>query len=39
MQVVITKTEPPQWLLDMRKEIDDKTFGKSTASRRMPSAT
>jgi hypothetical protein len=28
MQVVFTKKEPPQWLLDMWKEIDDKTFGK-----------
>ena len=28
MQVVFTKMEPPQWLLDMWKEIDDKTFGK-----------
>ena len=27
-QVTFTKTEPPQWLLDMWKEIDDKTFGK-----------
>ena len=27
MQVVFTKKEPPQWLLDMWKEIDDKTFG------------
>ena len=23
-----TKKEPPQWLLDMWKEIDDKTFGE-----------
>jgi hypothetical protein len=28
MQVVFTKKEPPQGLLDMCKEIDDKTFGK-----------
>ena len=28
MQVAFTKTEPPKWLLDMWKEIDDKTFGK-----------
>jgi hypothetical protein len=28
MQAVFTKKEPPQWLLDMWKEIDDKTFGK-----------
>ena len=28
MQAVFTKTEPPQWLLDMWKEIDDKTFGQ-----------
>lgn len=28
MQVAFTKMEPPQWLLDMWKEIDDKTFGK-----------
>lgn len=28
MQVTFTKTEPPQWLLDMWKEIDDKAFGK-----------
>src|ERR1700761_2131140 len=28
MQATFTKTEPPQWLLDMWKEIDDKTFGK-----------
>jgi hypothetical protein len=27
-QVAFTKKEPPQWLLDMWKEIDDKTFGK-----------
>ena len=27
MQVVFTKKEPPQWLLDMWKEIYDKTFG------------
>jgi hypothetical protein len=27
-QVVFTKKEPPRWLLDMWKEIDDKTFGK-----------
>src|ERR1700761_998158 len=25
MQATFTKTEPPQWLLDMWKEIDDKT--------------
>jgi len=23
-----TKKDPPQWLLDMWREIDDKTFGK-----------
>ena len=28
MQATFTKTEPPPWLLDMWKEIDDKTFGK-----------
>jgi hypothetical protein len=28
MQVIFTKKEPPQWLLGMWKEIDDKTFGK-----------
>lgn len=28
MQVVFTKKAPPQWLLDMWKEIDDKTFGQ-----------
>jgi hypothetical protein len=28
MQVVFTKKEAPKWLLDMWKEIDDKTFGK-----------
>ena len=28
MQVTSTKKEPPQWLLDMWKEIDDKSFGK-----------
>ena len=28
MQVTFTKKEPPKWLLDMWKEIDDKTFGK-----------
>ena len=28
MQVTFTRKEPPQWLLDMWKEIDDKTFGK-----------
>jgi hypothetical protein len=27
-QVTFTKTEPPQWLLAMWKEIDDKTFGE-----------
>jgi hypothetical protein len=27
MQAVFTKKEPPQYLLEMRKEIDDKTFG------------
>ena len=27
-QVTFTKKEPPRWLLDMWKEIDDKTFGK-----------
>jgi hypothetical protein len=26
--ITMTKTAPPQWLLDMWKEIDDKTFGK-----------
>jgi hypothetical protein len=26
--MTFTKTTPPQWLLDMWKEIDDKTFGK-----------
>ena len=26
--MTFTKTAPPQWLLDMWKEIDDKTFGK-----------
>jgi hypothetical protein len=26
--VTFTKTEPPEWLLAMWKEIDDKTFGK-----------
>ncbi len=28
MQVAFTKKAPPQWLLDMWKEIDDKTFGQ-----------
>ena len=28
MQVTFTKEEPPRWLLDMWKEIDEKTFGK-----------
>jgi hypothetical protein len=28
MQVTFAKKEPPQWLLDMWKEIDEKTFGK-----------
>ncbi|KGT79319.1 hypothetical protein MA20_12975 [Bradyrhizobium japonicum] len=28
MRVVFTKKAPPQWLLDMWKEIDDKTFGQ-----------
>lgn len=28
MQTAFTKTEAPQWLLAMWKEIDDKTFGK-----------
>ena len=28
MQVTFTRKEPPQWLLDMWMEIDDKTFGK-----------
>lgn len=28
MQTVFTKREPPKWLLEMWKEIDDKTFGK-----------
>jgi hypothetical protein len=27
-QVTFMKKEPPQWLLDMWKEIDNKTFGK-----------
>jgi hypothetical protein len=27
MQVAFTRTEPPRWLIDMWKEIDDKTFG------------
>ena len=27
-QATFSKTEPPQWLLDMWQEIDDKTFGK-----------
>src|SRR5467141_383877 len=26
--MTFTKTAPPQWLLDMWKEIDDKTFGR-----------
>ena len=26
--ITFTKTEPPEWLLAMWKEIDDKTFGK-----------
>ena len=26
--MTFTKTAPPRWLLDMWKEIDDKTFGK-----------
>ena len=26
--ITFTKTPPPRWLLDMWKEIDDKTFGK-----------
>jgi hypothetical protein len=26
--ITFTKTEPPAWLLAMRKEIDDKTFGQ-----------
>ena len=26
--VTFTKTAPPEWLLAMWKEIDDKTFGK-----------
>jgi hypothetical protein len=26
--ITFTETEPPQWLLAMWKEIDDKTFGK-----------
>jgi hypothetical protein len=26
--MTFTKTSPPQWLLDMWKEIDDKTFGR-----------
>jgi SnoaL-like domain len=28
MQVMFTRKEPPQWLLDMWNDIDDKTFGK-----------
>src|ERR1700728_2840009 len=28
MQATFTKKEPPQWLLAMSKEIDDKTFRK-----------
>lgn len=28
MRVLLTKKEPPRWLLDMWKEIDDITFGK-----------
>jgi hypothetical protein len=28
MQATFVKKEPPRWLLDMWKEIDDKTFGK-----------
>jgi hypothetical protein len=28
MQAMFVKKEPPRWLLDMWKEIDDKTFGK-----------
>jgi SnoaL-like domain len=28
MQATFTREEPPQWLLDMWKEIDNKTFGK-----------
>jgi hypothetical protein len=28
MEVLFTRKEPPRWLLDMWKEIDDKTFGK-----------
>jgi hypothetical protein len=27
-KVTFTKTAPPRWLLDMWKEIDDKTFGR-----------
>jgi len=26
--IIFTKTAPPEWLLEMWKEIDDKTFGK-----------
>ena len=26
--ITFTKTAPPEWLLAMWKEIDDKTFGK-----------
>ena len=25
---IMTKTEPPKWLLAFSKEIDDKTFGR-----------
>ena len=28
MERIWTRQEPPQWLLDMWKEIDDKTFGR-----------
>ncbi|MGH6716653.1 MAG: hypothetical protein ACREDC_10750, partial [Bradyrhizobium sp.] len=27
-KVIFTRTNPPDWLLAMWKEIDDKTFGK-----------
>jgi hypothetical protein len=27
-KITFTKTAPPEWLLAMWKEIDDKTFGK-----------
>ena len=30
-----TKTAPPEWLLAMWKEIDDKTFGRHVATSRV----